>query len=128
MPTQLRAVGDEAPWEDAPVRPSEFVVIIGDVLERMTNGVLRATPHRVLPSLAQVWTRAYTYFELRTAPSALSLDGPPYLSSFLACHTFSLTRTLPVVPVARVGAFCHHPLQRAPRRHGRGAALAFCHA
>ena len=54
VPTQLRAVGDEAPWEDAPVRPSEFVVIIGDVLERMTNGVLRATPHRVLPSLAQV--------------------------------------------------------------------------
>lgn len=24
-----------------------FVVIVGDVLERFTNGVLRATPHRV---------------------------------------------------------------------------------
>jgi len=36
------------PWVDAPVRDSEFVVILGDVLERFTNGVLRATPHRVL--------------------------------------------------------------------------------
>jgi len=36
------------PWIDAPVREAEFVVILGDVLERFTNGVLRATPHRVL--------------------------------------------------------------------------------
>lgn len=35
-------------WIDAPVRPGEFVVIIGDVLERFTNGLLRATPHRVI--------------------------------------------------------------------------------
>ncbi|CAK9099323.1 Protein SRG1 (AtSRG1) (Protein SENESCENCE-RELATED GENE 1), partial [Durusdinium trenchii] len=35
-------------WLDAPVKKEEFVVIVGDVLERFTNGVLRATPHRVL--------------------------------------------------------------------------------
>lgn len=35
-------------WVDAPVRPGEFVVIVGDVLERFTNGELKATPHRVL--------------------------------------------------------------------------------
>jgi len=35
-------------WIDAPVKEAEFVVIIGDVLERFTNGVLRATPHRVV--------------------------------------------------------------------------------
>lgn len=35
-------------WIDAPVRPGEFVVIVGDVLERFTNGVLRSTPHRVV--------------------------------------------------------------------------------
>jgi len=28
---QLRAVGEGAGWEDAPVRPAEFVVIIGDL-------------------------------------------------------------------------------------------------
>jgi len=40
----------ELPWVDAPVRDSEFVVILGDVMERFTNGVLKATPHRVLRS------------------------------------------------------------------------------
>jgi len=35
-------------WMDMPVRKSEFVVIIGDMLERLTNGALLATPHRVV--------------------------------------------------------------------------------
>lgn len=35
-------------WIDAPVRPKEFIVILGDVFERFTNGLLRATPHRVV--------------------------------------------------------------------------------
>jgi len=39
--------GSEREWVDAPVRPSEFVVIVGDTLERLTNGYLKATPHRV---------------------------------------------------------------------------------
>lgn len=39
-----------AEWVDAPVRPAEFVVILGDMLERLTNGALLATPHRVLPT------------------------------------------------------------------------------
>ena len=32
------------------VRDGEFVVIVGDVLERFTNGELVATPHRVVPT------------------------------------------------------------------------------
>lgn len=43
---QLRPRGSE--WVDAPVRPGEFVVFAGDVLERFTNGALKAAPHRVL--------------------------------------------------------------------------------
>ena len=39
--------GDAAAWVDAPVT-DDFVVIVGDILERYTNGVLRATPHRVV--------------------------------------------------------------------------------
>jgi len=35
-------------WIDAPVADDAFIVIIGDVLERVTNGRLRATPHRVV--------------------------------------------------------------------------------
>lgn len=30
------------------LRPGEFVVTVGDILERFTNGELRATPHRVV--------------------------------------------------------------------------------
>eukprot|EP01065_Artemidia_motanka_P016012 TRINITY_DN19731_c0_g1_i1.p1 TRINITY_DN19731_c0_g1~~TRINITY_DN19731_c0_g1_i1.p1 ORF type:complete len:360 (+),score=97.30 TRINITY_DN19731_c0_g1_i1:62-1141(+) len=41
-------------WVVAPVTPSEFVVIVGDVLERFTNGVLKATPHRVVKT---PWSR-----------------------------------------------------------------------
>ena len=29
-----------AEWIDAPVRPAEFVVILGDMMERLTNGSL----------------------------------------------------------------------------------------
>jgi isopenicillin N synthase-like dioxygenase len=42
--------GHSHEWIDMPVRQSEFVVIIGDMLERLTNGTLLATPHRVLPT------------------------------------------------------------------------------
>ncbi|CAK0862972.1 unnamed protein product [Prorocentrum cordatum] len=42
---------DTGTWVDAPVRPGEFIVIVGDVLERWTNGALRATPHRVVQTL-----------------------------------------------------------------------------
>ena len=37
----------DSQWLDAPVS-DDFVVIIGDILERYTNGVLQATPHRVV--------------------------------------------------------------------------------
>lgn len=37
----------EAAWVDLPVRDGQFVIIVGDMLERFTNGTLKATPHRV---------------------------------------------------------------------------------
>ena len=39
--------GTDGVWLDAPVVDA-FIVIVGDILERYTNGVLRATPHRVV--------------------------------------------------------------------------------
>ena len=49
MPRAPGGVGHGA-WTEAPVRPGEFIVIVGDMLERLTNGALLATPHRVLPT------------------------------------------------------------------------------
>ena len=34
-------------WVDAPVRNGRLVVLLGDMLERWTNGYLKATGHRV---------------------------------------------------------------------------------
>ena len=44
---QVRAP-DGVTWLDAPPRPGAFVLNIGDIGERWSNGILRSTPHRVL--------------------------------------------------------------------------------
>lgn len=44
---QVRAPDGET-WLDAPPRPGAFVLNVGDIGERWSNGVLRSTPHRVL--------------------------------------------------------------------------------
>lgn len=44
------SAGDGGPWIDAPpTSRGELIVLVGDMLERWTNGTLVATPHRVPP-------------------------------------------------------------------------------
>lgn len=47
LQVKSRARG-EVRWIDAPPVPGSFVCNIGDMLDRMTRGVYRSTPHRVL--------------------------------------------------------------------------------
>ncbi|CAE8708284.1 unnamed protein product, partial [Polarella glacialis] len=65
------------PWIDAPVRPQEFVVIVGDVLERFTNGFLRATPHRVLQT---AWERNSIIRFNAVTPETLVEPLPQFVS------------------------------------------------
>ena len=44
----LQVQSPEGVWLDVPKLENSFVVNVGDMLHRMTNGLLRSTPHRVI--------------------------------------------------------------------------------
>ena len=44
----LQVQSPEGHWLDVPKLENSFVVNVGDMLHRMTNGLLRSTPHRVI--------------------------------------------------------------------------------
>ena len=44
----LQVMTDEGDWIDVPPRLGTFILNVGDMLHRYSNGVLRSTPHRVI--------------------------------------------------------------------------------
>lgn len=78
----LQLLARNGEWIDPPVVEDRFIVIVGDMLERLTNGTLRATRHRVLDT---EWERLslilFNAFDadavIAPLPQFVSADNPP---------------------------------------------------
>lgn len=46
----LQVMTDQKQWIDAPYIQDHFVMNVGDMLNRLSNGILKSTPHRVINS------------------------------------------------------------------------------
>ncbi|MGI9199862.1 MAG: 2OG-Fe(II) oxygenase family protein, partial [Woeseiaceae bacterium] len=69
-------------WLDAPVREGRIVVLLGDMLERWTNGVFRASGHRVRNTPEQRYSIVQFFavnadIEVEPLASFVSADSPP---------------------------------------------------
>lgn len=69
-------------WRDAPVHDGRIVVLLGDMLERWTNGTFRATGHRVRNTSEQrlsivMFVAANGDIEIAPQPQFISGSKPP---------------------------------------------------
>lgn len=70
-------------WEDVPCVPGTFIINLGDMLERWTNGRFKSTVHRVVTKTAKdryscafFWEPTFTT-RVECLPSCCSADNPP---------------------------------------------------
>ena len=68
-------------WLDAPARDGRIVVLLGDMLERWTNGVFKATGHRVRKTAEQrfsivLFVAANEHIEIAPQPQFVSAGAP----------------------------------------------------
>ncbi len=62
-------------WVDAPPMPDAFVVNVGDMLQRMSNGQLRSTPHRVINVTGRERYSAPFFFDPHVSTEIAPLAG-----------------------------------------------------
>lgn len=79
----LQILTKDETWIDVPPRPTAFVVNLGDMLERWTNGLCRSTVHRVLTNGSAERYSLPCFFdphfdtEVRVLDVCCSEDNPP---------------------------------------------------
>lgn len=89
-------------WTPVQVAPGEIVCNVGDMLERLTNDVLRSTTHRVVrPESTQAAQSRFSapYFlhfapevEIRSLPSCMSADHPNRYATPITAERFLAQR------------------------------------
>jgi len=83
----LQVQSPDGEWIDAPPRAGTFVMNVGQMLHQWSNGVLRATPHRVINRSGRERYSVPFFFDPNVAtvigplPSCTSADNPPRFES-----------------------------------------------
>ena len=83
---QPRAGGADGDWFDVPPRRGAFIVNLGDMLERWTNGLFLSTRHRVVNTTGAERLSMPFFFEpnfecvVECLPQCCSADRPPRFS------------------------------------------------
>ena len=85
----LQVMTREDEWVDVPVRPEDYVINIGDMMEAWTNGAFRSTPHRVLNLSPERFSMPYFVAANHDAviepfSTLVSPDNPPKYEGFRA--------------------------------------------
>ncbi len=86
----LQVQTPEGQWIDAPPVPDAFVVNVGDMLHRLSNGQLRSTPHRVINASGRERYSVPFFFDPHVSTTIQPLPGtgtprfePLYFADFL---------------------------------------------
>ncbi|MEM7270006.1 MAG: 2-oxoglutarate and iron-dependent oxygenase domain-containing protein [Pseudomonadota bacterium] len=85
----LQVMTREDEWIDVPVRQTDYVVNIGDMMEAWTNGAFRSTPHRVLNLSPERFSMPYFVAAnhdsvIKPFDSLVNEANPPKYEGFLA--------------------------------------------